>query len=53
MNIKEARELTGNQPIWALKNMIKALEMMSWRNTEEDNKRLAAAKLVLKAGAND
>ena len=31
-----------------LKNMVKALQMMSWMNTEEDNRRLEAAKLILR-----
>lgn len=48
MTLDEARELVGNQPTWALKNMVKALSMMTWRNTGEDEKRLAAAKLIIK-----
>lgn len=31
-----------------LKNMVKALEMLPLLNSEEDNKRLEAAKLILK-----
>ena len=36
------------QPIWALKNMIRALSMHSWFNTEEENERLRNAKCELK-----
>jgi hypothetical protein len=31
-----------------LKNMVKALQMCPWLNTEEDSKRLQAAKLILR-----
>ena len=48
MTIEEAKKIAGNQPVWALKNMIKALSMMSVLNTDEENKRLQAAKIVLK-----
>jgi hypothetical protein len=48
VTLDEARELVGNQPTWALKNMVKALSMMTWCNTGEDEKRLAAAKLIIK-----
>ncbi len=48
MTLDEARDLVGNQPTWALKNMVKALNMLPLMNTEEDEKRLAAAKLIIK-----
>lgn len=48
VTLDEARELVGNQPTWALKNMVKALNMLPLMNTEEDEKRLAAAKLIIK-----
>ena len=48
MTIEEAKKIAGNQPVWALKNMIKALSMMSVLNTDEENRRLQAAKIVLK-----
>jgi hypothetical protein len=38
----------SRQPTWALKNMIKALSMMSALNTEEENKRLKDARRELK-----
>jgi hypothetical protein len=48
MTIEEAKKIVGNQPTWALKNIIKALQMLPWRNTAEDEQRLLAAKIVLK-----
>ena len=48
MNLIEAKKIVGNQPTWALKNMVKALKMLPWRNTAEDLERLTAAKIVLK-----
>ena len=47
MTYSEATKIIGNQPRWALKNMIKALSLHSWLNTDEDNERLAAAKIVI------
>ena len=41
MNIK-------TQPTYALKNMIKALSMHKWLNTEEENQRVLLAKQTLK-----
>ena len=49
MTLDEAKKIVGNQPIWALKNMIKALKIHPWNNTEEDKKRLQAADIVVKA----
>jgi hypothetical protein len=49
MTINQAKEIIGNQPTWALKNMVKALSMMPWRNTREDEKRLEAALMVIKS----
>jgi hypothetical protein len=48
MTIAEAKQIVGNQPTWALKNMVKALQMLPWMNTPEDEQRLIAAKVVLK-----
>jgi hypothetical protein len=36
-------------PTFALKNMIKALSMMGFLNSEEENQRLEAAKIELKS----
>jgi hypothetical protein len=49
MSLQEAKELVGNQDTTSLRNMIKALNMMTWKNTPEDWQRLEAAKMVLKA----
>ena len=49
MTLQEAKELVGNQDTVSLRNMIKALNMMTWKNTPEDWQRLEAAKVVLKA----
>jgi hypothetical protein len=48
MNLIEAKQIVGNQPTWALKNMVKALKMLPAFNTAEDLIRLEAAKVVLK-----
>ena len=49
MTIEEAKEIVGNQPTWALKNMVKALKMLPLMNTAQDEKRLAAAVMVIKS----
>jgi hypothetical protein len=49
----EAKQIVGNQPAWALRNMIKALEMCQWLNTPEEQKRLIAARIVAKGKTND
>lgn len=43
----EVKRLT-RQPTGALKNMIKALKMHHWHNTNEERVRLEAAKVALK-----
>jgi hypothetical protein len=48
MTLKEARAIIGNQPRWAVKNMVRALTMLPLMNTAEDNKRLEAGKFLLK-----
>jgi len=48
MTIDQAKKIVGNQPTWALKNMVKALQMLPRLNTAEDEIRLIAAKIVLK-----
>ena len=50
MTIEEAKKIVGDQPRWALKNKVKALSMLTWMNTPEDEKRLEAGKLLLKKG---
>ena len=44
----EAWEIMGNQPKWAIRNMIKALTMLPALNTREDKIRLQAARIALK-----
>jgi hypothetical protein len=48
MTLAEARAIVGNQPLWALRNMVRALRLHSWLNTPEDCLRLAAAKLIIR-----
>lgn len=49
MTLEQAKAIVGNQPEWALKNMVKALKMLPMLNTAEDEQRLAAALVVLKS----
>lgn len=48
MTYEEAKRIVGNQPSWALRNMVKALKIHSWLNTEDDKQRLKAAQVVLR-----
>jgi len=48
MSVQKAWSIVGNQPKWAIKNMVKALSMMPAMNTEEENIRLKAGKICLK-----
>lgn len=43
MTLSEASRITGNQPSWAINHMIKALQLHTWNNTIEDERRLVAA----------
>ena len=49
MTLEQAKKIVGNQPAWALRNMIRALKMAPWLNTAADEQRLAAALIVIKA----
>lgn len=49
MTLDQAQAIVGNQPTYALKNMVKALKMLPLLNTAEDEKRLAAAVMVIKS----
>jgi hypothetical protein len=53
MNYAEAKKIVGNQPTFALKNMVVALSTMQFLNTPAENLRLEAAKIVLKGNQND
>ena len=46
--LAEAYALVGNQPLWALRAMVRALGFHAWSNTAEDCARLAAAKYILR-----
>lgn len=48
--LAEAYAITGNQDRQSLRNMVKALEIGGFFNTEDDEKRLKAAKFILKQG---
>jgi len=47
MTYQEAKKIIGNQPRWAIHNMILALTMCQWLNTSTENQRLEAAKIVI------
>ena len=49
MTLDQAKQLVGNQPTWALRNMVKALKMLPALNTVEDNERLEAAQFIIKS----
>jgi hypothetical protein len=46
MHKLEAKAIVGKQPRWALRNMARALQMQSWRNTGEQWRRLRALKTL-------
>tara|TARA_R100001086_G_scaffold173860_2_gene95361 strand:- start:1210 stop:1446 length:237 start_codon:yes stop_codon:yes gene_type:complete len=48
MTKEQAWKIIGNQPKWAIKNMIKALSLHPWKNTNEDKLRIEAGKICLK-----
>jgi len=48
MNLKEAEEILGNRATWELRQMRKALETFPIMNTEEENERLEAVKILLR-----
>jgi len=52
MTLSEANRAVGNQPIWAMRNMRKALEMLPWLNTESDWQRLEACYIIMKTPRN-
>ena len=44
---EQAWNIIGNQPRFAIRNMIKALSMSPWLNTKDEERRLEAAKVCL------
>ena len=49
MTLEQARKIVGNQPMFALRNMVKAIKMCPWLNTEADLERMKAAQLILRS----
>jgi len=47
LSTADAKKIVGNQPRYALRNMVKALSMSPWLNTAADTQRLEAAKILL------
>jgi len=48
MTTEEAWAIIGNESRGVVKNMVRALSLHPWLNTEEDKQRLAAAKICLR-----
>ena len=48
MSVIQAWKIIGNQPRWAIKNMVKALGMFTAIHTPEEKIRLQAARICLK-----
>ena len=48
MSVQEAWSIVGNQPRWAIKNMVRALSMFTAIHTPQEKTRLEAAKICLK-----
>jgi hypothetical protein len=47
MTARRAVKLVGNQPMWAIRNMVVALSSMSLMNSAEENERLEAAQWAI------
>ena len=47
--IDESWQIIGNQPLYAIKNMDKALSMFEMFNTKSENLRLKACKIILQS----
>lgn len=48
MTIEQAWKIIGNQPKWAIRNMVAALSMCPGLNTPAENERLVAGRIALK-----
>ncbi len=48
MTTEQAWSIVGNQPKWAIRNMVKALSIFAGLNTKAENERLQAAKIALR-----
>ena len=53
MTKEKAKEILGDRPKWELLNMKKALSIMGVFNTEEENQRLEACKILLRKETNE
>lgn len=47
LTLAEACDRIGNQPTWALKNMIRALSTLRMLNTPEEEQNLRAAQMIV------
>ena len=45
-----AYSLVGDQPVYAIRNMVKALHLCEWLNTESDLQRRIAGQFILRDG---
>ena len=48
-SLEESYQIIGNQPLYAIKNMYKALSMLEMFNTNIENLRLKACEVILKS----
>tara|TARA_R110001606_G_scaffold368275_1_gene524059 strand:- start:548 stop:721 length:174 start_codon:yes stop_codon:yes gene_type:complete len=48
-SIEESYQIIGNQPLYAIKNMYKALSMFEMFNTNIENLRLKACEVILQS----
>ena len=46
--LAQSYQVVGNQPLWAIRNMVTALSRCTALNTPDDNERLKAARYILK-----
>jgi hypothetical protein len=49
MTVEQAKAIVGNQPTYALRNMVRAINMFPWINTDADLERQEAAKVVIRS----
>ncbi len=49
MTYERARALVGNQPTFALRNMVRALDLLPYLNTDADRERQVAARVILES----
>ena len=49
MTLHEAKAIVGNQSTHSLRNMVRALGLLTWLNTTTDEQRLEAAKVVIRS----